>query len=91
MFTYKDKKTKEIRENKNPGSKLWENINMLKGKETHKKEEIEIYREGKKLSPKETEEEITRYWKSIYNKNENRMQTVWNAEKKAEYEESHDV
>lgn len=48
MFLHEEKVTKEIKEGKNQGKKLWDNIKKLRGLEIKKNDCIEIYKDGRK-------------------------------------------
>ena len=64
------------------------NINKLKKKETSKGD-VHLYNsEGKELSPEEEHEELTRYWKTIYQRHPNDIRRVWNSHMREDYEES---
>ena len=86
--TYKHEKkiTDEIKKDKN--KKLWENINYLRGKNKNKNRNTDIYRtDGTKMDREEADEEIKKFWKTIYQKNENRIEETWTRTKE-DYERS---
>ena len=65
---------------------LYNNIKKLKKIEIRNNEEIEIYNEeGQKLTEDETTKEIKRYWQTIYQKHENKIDEIWNEATKREY------
>ena len=86
MGEYERKMAKEIKGMKK-GKEMWNMIYKLKGEKVKKKDEMKIYNEeGEEMENIECQEEMTRYWQGIYTKNGNRMDEVWNEEKKREYE-----
>ena len=84
LTKYENSQRAEI---KKGGKKLWDYVNMLKGK-GKREEEIQIYNEeGRKLSKKETEEQLENFWgKRIYKMHENKVREVWNEEERIKYE-----
>ena len=82
---HEERKTREIREGRTSGKKLWEHVNKLRGREVRRMEEREVYKEGKKMSNEEAEREIIAFWKTIYQKEDNNIAEVWNTERKREY------
>lgn len=84
---HEKKKTREIRENK--GTKLWENIDMLRNNNKKREESVQIYNEqGEILEIEEAKGELIKFWEGIYGRHENNIDNEWNEEKKKEYEES---
>ena len=82
MGEYERKMAKEIKGMKK-GKEMWNMIYKLKGEKVKKKDEMKIYNEeGEEMENIECQEEMTRYWQGIYTKNGNRMDEVWNEEKK---------
>ena len=66
MEEYEIKITKEIREKTNKQKKLWENINILRGKKTHTEEEEKYYNEdGKEMELEEAGDLHEKYLKDI--------------------------
>lgn len=86
MHLHEEKITKEIKQGKDQGRKLWDNIKKLRGQDIKRNDCIEIYKEGKKLHGNEMEVELVNYWKGIYQKESNNIPNVWNEEKRREYE-----
>ena len=87
--TRSERKTTElIRNSANKSKAMFENINKLKKKETSKGD-VHLYNsEGKGLGPEEEHEELTRYWKTIYQRHPNEIRRVWNSHMREDYEES---
>ena len=87
MEEYEIKITKEIREKTNKQKKLWENINILRGKKTHTDEE-EIYfnEDGKEMELKEAGDLHEKYLKDIWNTIDYDLTNIWNEDIKKEME-----
>ena len=79
--------TREIREAKDSGIKMWNMINKLRGIEKTEKE-IPLYNEdGKCIDEDQLPKEMIKYWEGIYKKGENNMMSEWEGEKRGRYEE----
>ena len=69
---YEIKITNEIKEDKNSGRKLWQNINKLLGKSKKEKDEMKVFNEkGKELNKQEIKEEVPKYWREYLGKGKN--------------------
>ena len=78
------KKTNEIREDK--GTKLWENIDLIRNNNVKRKDAVQLYNEqGEELGKEEAKEELIMYWKNIYGRHENNIGIEWNNSKRNEY------
>ena len=81
---------KEIEEGDRSGSKIWENLNKLRGKEMKRVEREEVYKEGKKLEDDEATEKLIEYSKKMYTISDTRMSEIWNKEKLEELIKLHE-
>ncbi|XP_068240801.1 golgin subfamily A member 6-like protein 22 [Palaemon carinicauda] len=71
----------------NDHGKLWKKINRIRNRQKAHGKVIQLYEEqGSKLNKEKTKEELVKYWKTIYYKHENKIDSVWNEEKRIEYE-----
>ena len=85
---YEIKITKEIKEDRNSGRKLWQNINKLIGKGKKEKEELKVYKEdGQELNEQEIKTEVPKYWREYLGKGTNEINKIWNKEQSKEYRE----
>ena len=57
--------TNEIKNDYNKGKKIWENINILRGKEKIRKENKFYNEEGKVMEPEEARDKVNKYWGSL--------------------------
>ena len=86
---YEIKITREIKEDKNSGRKLWQNINKLIGKGKKEKEELKVYKEdGQELNEQEIKTEVPKYWREYLGKGTNEINKIWNKEQSKEYREN---
>lgn len=82
---YEKKETAEIMNNPNRSKKLWENIKKLRGDEQKSKANIEIYNEnGNRIT--EIQNELETFWKTVYQKQVNDTNEIWNNEIKTNYD-----
>ena len=88
IYLHEEKITKEIKQGKDQGKKLWDNIKKLRGQEIKKKDSVQLYKDGKRLQEEEKEEEMMKFWKGIYQKEANNIPNVWNEDKRKKYENS---
>ena len=60
--------------------KIWEAINKLTDKTTPKKT-LQIYdRDGHQLTDHDACKEVSKFWRTVYNKHENTIDVTWNNE-----------
>ena len=76
--------TEELRMDKN-NNKLWDIIKRLKGNSKSIKEVYLYDGEGEKLASDKSKEVFINYWTSIYKKHENKINEIWNEERKMNY------
>ena len=79
MEKYELELTKEILEDIG-NEKLWRNIGKLAGKKTKRGTEEKIYQDGKLLEIEKALEDFFKFWRLIYNLNENKIEEVWDAD-----------
>ena len=79
MEKYKLELTKEILEDIG-NEKLWRNIGKLAGRKTKRGTEEKIYQDGKLLEIEKALEDFFKFWRLIYNLNENKIEEVWDAD-----------
>ena len=88
MQKYEEDLTNSIKRDTSRNKKLWQTIDKLRGKSTKAKLECKLYDcDGKLLSKEEADTEIEKFWKNIYQKHENNIEEVWNAETRKVYQE----
>ena len=86
VWKHEEKITANIKKDKE-NRKLWEHIKCLKGDKAKKKEETKIYDQtGEELKNERLEEELHTFWTAIYQRHTNKIQEIWNAGSKREYE-----
>ena len=86
---HEKKLTKDIKQDKN-NKKLWDVINTLRGKMKHDRKDEDLYDENNvKISEEKWGVNIENYWKDIYQKHTNNVNTYWNEEEKLTYLTSH--
>ena len=77
--------TNEIKEDRNSGRKLWQNINKLIGRKSKVDEEMKVFNEeGKELNEQEIKIEVPKFWREYLGKEINEISQVWNEEKSKE-------
>ena len=80
--------TTDIRNNKGH-KKLWDIVNTLRGKKSNTDKEEYIYDDqDNKIEAKQLSNEITHFWRQIYQRHENQISLEWNTEKRDEYTQS---
>ena len=86
ITAHERKITKDIRNHKGH-KKLWDVVNTLRGKKRHTddKEEYIYDDQHNKIEPNQPSKEITKFWRQIYQKHENKISLEWNTEKREEY------
>lgn len=90
IYKHEKKVTKEIKENGDK-TKLWDYIRKLQGK-VHKKGELKLFNEHKQaISEDEAEKDIKVFWKTVYQKHENKMMELWKDETRKPYTENYDT
>ena len=79
--------TARIMKDPDRSKKLWDNINMLKNGKKEKPKIISIYKgNGEILDKVDIPNELKTGWEKIYQKHENTIGNIWNAETKLQYE-----
>ena len=79
MERYEMELTKEILEDRG-NETLWRNIGKLSGKKTKRGTEEKIYQDGKLMELEKALEDFFKFWRLIYNLNENKIEDVWGAD-----------
>ena len=79
MERYETKLTKEILEDKRYET-LWRIIGKLRGKKTKRATEEKIYQDGKQMELEKALEDFFKFWRLIYNMNENKIEEAWEAD-----------
>ena len=83
---YERKLAQEIRENRN-SDKMWKMIGKLRGNDGNGRR-VKLYGEdGEEIEEVDEGGEMMRYWRTIYQKDVNRVNDVWNGERRNEYRE----
>ena len=91
MFKEEERITKEIRESRDGGKKIWECIKKLKGETVKEKGPLRVYDEdGKELEREKAKEEVKKFWSNIYRKHDNDIEETWDARCKEEYIREYD-
>ena len=84
--------TQEIRSSDNKSKSLWENIDKLRNKERKSKDEIHLFdTKGNKLTEAEERESLVAFWRTVYQKHDNKIAEAWNQEKEKEYRTKHEI
>ena len=92
IYKHEEKLTREIRENKDGGRKMWEYIKKLKGEQVKEKGTLRLYGEdGVELERDKVEEEVKDFWGKIYRKYDNNVGEVWSMVEREEYTEYNKV
>ena len=87
---YETKITREIKNDKN-NTKMWSNINKLRGKNNWN-ETVCLYDDnGNELNSNELVDIVAEFWRGIYQKHENNIHLVWNNVERIDYETQLDV
>ena len=73
--------TREIREAKDSGVKMWIMINKLRVMEREERETPLYDGKGVVIEETKTAEEMLQYWDNIYRKRENKMKCEWDRDK----------
>ena len=92
ITAHERKITTDIRNNKGH-KKLWDIVNTLRRKKRNTDKEeyiyiyiyIYIYDQHNKIEAKQLSNEITNFWRQIYQRHENKLSLEWNTEKREEY------
>lgn len=85
ISNYELKITKEIKEDRNSGRKLWDNIYKLIGKKTKRNEEMRVFNnEGQELDEQDIMREVPKFWREYLGKETNEISLAWNKEKSEE-------
>ena len=79
MEKYEMELTKEILQDRG-NETLWRNIGKLSGKKTKRGTEEKIYQDGKLMELEKALEDFFKFWRLIYNLNENKIEEVWGAD-----------
>ena len=79
MERYEIELTKEILEDRG-NETLWRNIGKLTGKKTKRGREEKIYQDGKLMELEKALDDFFKFWRLIYNLNENKIEEVWEAD-----------
>ena len=82
ITAHERKITMDIRNNKGH-KKLWDIVNTLRGKKRNTDKEEYIYDDQhNKIEAKQLSNEITNFWRQIYQRHENQISLEWNTEKR---------
>lgn len=82
------KVTEDIRLSTCKSKALWENITKLRGKPIEKITETHLFtEEGNQMEEEEEKEAFLNFWEKVYQKHENKIDTIWNEESRRRYQE----
>ena len=88
---YERKTAEEIRLNKS-GEKMWNMIDKLRGKEKTNKTKRKLYDlNGNEIKVEMEGEEMMKYWIKLYQRDENRVRSVWNEDRLNEYRREREI
>ena len=86
IYEYETQMTNEIKQDSN---KMWQNIRKLKGQKTNKEVPVQLhYEDGTKIEEDKQNEEVLKYWNTIYKMHRNETEKVWNDQERTFYEEN---
>ena len=79
MTMHEKKISKEIKEAKDSGQKMWCMINKLSWNNPKEEKEVAVYDEvGNKINWDTLPEKMAEYWNTIYRKHPNEIHVEWN-------------
>ena len=82
------KLTKEVREAKDSGKKMFEIIHKLRGKTESANQLTTLYdKKGIKLDKNKLPQEVYKFWSSVYQQHDNELYLEWNEDCKRQYKD----